>query len=71
MINVNANSNPCRHCMPPKRSAACHSDCPEYLAWKAAAKESKAKYEDNKGIERALDGIEKERRKRHRYKRRK
>ncbi len=24
---------PCRYCVPPKRTAYCHTDCPEYKEW--------------------------------------
>jgi hypothetical protein len=24
---------PCRYCVPPKRTAHCHSTCPEYTKW--------------------------------------
>ena len=28
-------SNPCRYCVPPKRTATCHCDCPDWLEHKA------------------------------------
>lgn len=30
---------PCRYCVPPKRNATCHTDCPEYRKWNTAHKE--------------------------------
>ena len=39
-------SNPCRYCVPPKRTPTCHCDCPEWLEFKAeqnAKKEAERK----------------------------
>lgn len=32
---------PCKGCIPPKRSPACHSNCPSYAAWKVEHEEEK------------------------------
>ena len=29
------NENPCRYCVPPKRTATCHCDCPDWLDYKS------------------------------------
>jgi hypothetical protein len=34
-------NNPCRYCVPPKRTATCHCDCPEWLSYKAEEKAKK------------------------------
>jgi len=38
--------NPCKECVPPKRSTgavSCHSHCAEYIAWRKEYDELKAK----------------------------
>lgn len=34
VYTLHGNPNPCRYCVPPTRKPGCHSQCPEYIAWK-------------------------------------
>ena len=38
--------SPCNGCVPPKRWAACHSTCPEYLKWSNERQQALAKIRD-------------------------
>lgn len=69
-MSIYSDNNPCRHCLPPKRHAECHSNCAEYKAWRATVDGVIEKRRDLLSNQRALDSIEKIRRKRRRYRRR-
>ena len=52
--------NPCRYCVPPKRTEDCHAYCSEYIDWSALSRkikqESWAKHEGTKQAnERLMD----------------
>lgn len=37
------NPCPCRHCVPPKRNAECHSKCKDYKEWSIECQKFNAK----------------------------
>jgi hypothetical protein len=47
--------SPCRHCKPPKRTATCHSTCPDYKEWRAELDEENEKIKKIKDEQRMLD----------------
>ena len=42
---------PCRYCVPPKRSATCHSTCKDYIDWTVEHKQYKDKIAEAKRLE--------------------
>lgn len=58
------NDCPCKECVEPKRHTGCHSECTEYLDWKAAEEERKAIERKRKEDELALFNSFKPRRRR-------
>jgi hypothetical protein len=48
LYTLHGNQNPCRHCVPPTRKPGCHSQCPEYIAWKKDHDETKEKIRKEK-----------------------
>jgi hypothetical protein len=41
--------NPCRWCLPPKRTPTCHSTCEEYKLWREEYDRRKADVDNEKG----------------------
>lgn len=49
LYTLHENQNPCRHCVPPTRKSGCHSQCPEYIAWRKDYDKVKEKIRKEKG----------------------
>lgn len=43
--------NPCKHCVPPKRSPGCHSKCIDYIEWRKALDELNERERNRKSSE--------------------